>query len=143
MREAARSELRTLLRIWIAALLASLFGSCCAFAVFIYGLFKDITYFTSDGAVPSGTVPMLIGIGLLLVLVTLSVRVAERFEARCWVLIADTAASAGGIAGDQVLTMQTDGNEKLFPDVRALKARRFSQRLRVLIELAWPDRTGG
>ncbi len=139
MREAIRSELRTLLQIRIAALLAFLVGGLCAFAVFTYGLFKAVTSLVSNNASASGFLPMLLGLGLLSVVATLIVRVGERLEARCWALIADAGASVGDGRGDQLLAKQADGEDNTFADVRVRQSRNLSKRLRALIEQAWPD----
>ena len=142
MREPARSQLRNLLLIWAAACLVGLAGYLVALAVTIYGFVQAFAS-GSDRPLLSSLLPMVIGTALQAMLVTLFVGVRDRFEARCWDLIASDTGAIIVDGGAQALAGQTDGNEKRLADVRARQARRFSKRLRTLIEQAWPERTGG
>ncbi len=139
MHGAVRSQLRRLLIIWAAAWLALIIGYCAALAVFFYGLFRIITIFTSDNLTLASLVPMVIGVGLQLVLVVLIVGVRDRFEGHCWELIrVEADISTGGGSAHHMLGGQADGRGDQLTAAHARRTQRFSKRLAVLIEQAWP-----
>jgi len=143
MRESTRSQLRAVLLIWAAAVLTFLVGYCATLAIFVYGLYKFVMATLADDYSSGGLDPMVIGCGLQLLIGFIFFRIRDRFEAYCWrLIVADAGTLVSNPKVDEILARQTDGDASLVAAVEARRSRRFSKRLEVLIEQAWPDRTG-
>ena len=142
MRESTRSQLRTILLIWAAACLTLIGGYCAALAILLFGIYEGVRSFSSDAPPLTGVVPMVLGCGLQFLLVFLFHGTRDRFEHRCWQLIAtDAGVLASNEARTEVLTKQADGEGSYLADVRKRQSRALSERLRALIDQAWPDLT--
>jgi len=143
VRETIRSQLRTALLVWAAAGLAFILGYGAAVAVTILGLFESARSFSSDNPTLSGIGPMMLGTGLQLLLVFVFLNIRDRFEHRCWQIIAaDIGLPVGDAMSTPVVAQLADGEDRFASDVRARQSRHLSKRLGVLIAQAWPDRSG-
>ena len=132
-----RSELRALLLIWMAASLAMLLGFWAALMIFVTGIYELIKTIVDDPSF-SGLGLMCLGCGLLFVLNFLFGRVRDRFEDRCWELI-NANGDPNAETPDSVLNRQANGATPDWRSAQARRSRRFSQRLRALVEMAWPS----
>ena len=142
MRESIRSRLRAVLLIWAAACLTVTVGYCAALAIFVFGIYEGVEAFSSSNPTLAGVGPMVLGCCSQLLLAFLFLGIRDRFENRCWQLV---AAEAGALVGEpantQVLSRQAAGEDNFAGNVRMRQSERLSKRLRALIEEAWPDRS--
>ena len=138
MREPTRSRLRTILLLWMAAGATMVVGYSAAVAIFVFGFCEE---FSPNASVAMSVGPMVLGCGLQLLLVSLFLRIRDRFEDRCWELIsAELRTPDGSRASTQVLAKQVAGEDIRLAAVRARQSRHFAKRLKALVEQAWPPR---
>src|SRR4051794_15194600 len=120
MREAIRSQLRMALLIWAAAGLTFVVGYCAAVGILIFGIYEAWRSFSSSNPTLAGIGPMVLGCGLQLLIAFIFVGIRERFEDRCWQIVAaDGGTSVSNRPIPQVLADQTDGEANALADVRA------------------------
>jgi hypothetical protein len=115
-------------------------GYCAALAIFAFGLYEAVKSFAADNPTLESLVPLFLGGGLQVLLSFLFLGIRDRFEDRCWKVVAaaDVTSGKDGEA-PLVVTRQTDGEDLYFADVRQRQSQRLSKRLVALIEQASPD----